>query len=59
VIKNTLGRELPETLFGRPLRPYRDPFAFLPEGRQAARPIRRVNSNGTKLLGSLRVAIEA
>ncbi|QTF93491.1 citrate lyase subunit alpha [Halomonas sp. BM-2019] len=59
MIKNSLGREFPDTLFGRPLRPYRDPFSFIPEGRQAARPIRRVNPGGNKLLGSLREAIEA
>lgn len=59
MIKNSLGREIPETLFGRQLRPYQDPFSFVPEGREASRPIRRVNPNDKKLLGSLREAIEA
>ena len=59
MIKNSLGREMPETLFGRVLRPYRDPFSLVPEGREVARPLRRVNPGDNKLLGSLREAIEA
>lgn len=56
---NSLGREVPDSWGGIPLRPYRDPFSQLPEGRRAARPLRRVNPGDNKLLGSLREAIEA
>ena len=59
MIKNSLGRTLPETLFGRELRPYHDPFSLVPTGPRAARPLRRVNPGDCKLLGSLREAIEA
>jgi citrate lyase subunit alpha/citrate CoA-transferase len=57
--KNSLGREIPETFCGRRLRPYHDPFSFVPEGREVSRPLRRVNPGDKKLLGSLREAIEA
>lgn len=57
--RNSLGREIPETLFGRQLRPYQDPFSFRPTGLAAARPLRRANPGEAKRLGSLREAIEA
>jgi citrate lyase subunit alpha/citrate CoA-transferase len=59
MIRNSLGRELPETFCGRSLRPYRDPFSVKPEGQRAVRPLCRVNPGDQKLLGSLREAIEA
>ena len=59
MIKNSLGRALPETLFGRELQAYRDPFSIMPKGTSAVRSLRRVNPDGRKLLGSLRAAIEA
>ena len=57
--KNSLGREIPESFGGRSLRPYADPFSFVPSGTAAAKPLRSARPGGQKLLNSLREAIEA
>jgi citrate lyase subunit alpha/citrate CoA-transferase len=59
MVKNSLGRLLPETFNGRAVIPYRDPFSLRPECERATRPLRRVNPSDRKLLPSLREAIEA
>ncbi|MET0012692.1 MAG: citrate lyase subunit alpha [Sedimenticola sp.] len=59
MIKNSLGREIPETFNGRVLRPYQDPFSFTPSGPAAAKPLRRIRPGENKVLKSLREAIEA
>ncbi len=59
MIRNSLGRELPQQIFGRQLRPYQGPFSARPEGRAQGRPVRRAAPGDRKLLGSLREAIEA
>ena len=43
VIRNSLGREIPDSFLGRTLRPYGDPFSFRPTGMAASRPVRRIN----------------
>ena len=59
MVKNSLGRLLPETFNGRAVIPYRDPFSLRPECERATRPLRRVNPSDRKLLTGLREAIEA
>jgi len=59
MVKNSLGRLLPETFNGKPLIPYRDPFSLRPQGDYASRALRRVNPGGNKLVSGLRAAIEA
>jgi citrate lyase subunit alpha/citrate CoA-transferase len=59
MVKNSLGRLIPETFHGRPLTPYADPFSLRPAGNVAPRPLRRVNPGAGKLLSGLREAIEA
>ncbi len=59
MVKNSLGRMIPEYFNGQLLSPYRDPFGHLPQGRLATRALRRVNPGERKLLGSLREAILA
>jgi citrate lyase subunit alpha / citrate CoA-transferase len=57
--RNSLGREIPESFAGRQLVPYGDPWSLKPECGRASRPLRRVNPGGSKLLSSLKEAIEA
>lgn len=59
MVRNSLGRWLPETFNGKKLTPYSDPFALQPQGLRASRPLTRVNPGNSKVLGSLREAIEA
>lgn len=59
MVKNSLGRLIPAQFNGQLLEPYRDPFSRQPRGDVAPRPLRRVNPGGSKLLGSIREAIEA
>lgn len=56
---NSLGREIPESYAGRSLVPYRDPYSLTPTGNIAPRPLKRVNPGASKLLPTLRDAIEA
>ncbi|HDR47042.1 MAG TPA: citrate lyase subunit alpha [Geoalkalibacter subterraneus] len=59
MVRNSLGRQIPETFNGKRLIPYSDPFSMQPEGMRSSRPLTRVNPCTSKMLGSLREAIEA
>ncbi len=59
MVKNSLGRLIPESFNGRALVPFADPFSLRPQGHHASRPLRRVNPGDNKLLPSLREAIIA
>ncbi len=56
--KNSLGREIPALWRGRSLDPYLDPWSRKPEVLRATRPLVRRNLDESKLLPSLRAAIE-
>ena len=56
--RNSLGREIPERWHGRRLDPYRDPWSRKPDVDRATRPLVRRNPGESKLLSSLREAIE-
>jgi len=58
-MRNALGREIPEVLAGRTLRPYEGAFATTPTGRKASRPQKVVRPGEDKVLASLEAAIEA
>ena len=57
--KNSLGREIPAQWRGRTLEPYLDPWSRQPEVLRATRPLVRRAPGDSKLLPSLRAAIEA
>jgi citrate lyase subunit alpha/citrate CoA-transferase len=57
--KNSLGREIPAQWRGRILDPYLDPWSRQPEVLRATRPLVRRAPGDSKLLPSLRAAIEA
>lgn len=59
MVRNSLGRLVPKTFAGQPVRPYQDPFSLMPQGHHASRSLRRSNPGNRKLLGSLREAIKA
>jgi citrate lyase subunit alpha/citrate CoA-transferase len=56
--KNSLGREIPAVWRGRSLDPYLDPWSRQPEVLRATRPLVRCRPGDSKLLPSLRAAIE-
>jgi citrate lyase subunit alpha/citrate CoA-transferase len=56
--KNSLGRDIPATWRGRALEPYLDPWGRQPGMLRATRPLVRCNPGESKLLPSLRAAIE-
>jgi citrate lyase subunit alpha / citrate CoA-transferase len=56
--RNSLGRDIPETWHGRRYEPYCDPFSRVPAVDRATRPLVRRNPRESKLLPSLRAAIE-
>ena len=56
--RNSLGREVPETWNGRRYDPYQDPFSRMPTMDRATRPLVRRNPGESKVLPSLRAAIE-
>ncbi len=56
--RNSLGREIPETWNGRRYAPYQDPFSRMPTMDRATRPLVRRNPGESKVLPSLRAAIE-
>jgi citrate lyase subunit alpha / citrate CoA-transferase len=58
MVKNGLGREIPESLYGKRLTPYRDPYGMRPQGDRATRALKRVDPGDGKRLGSIREAIE-
>lgn len=59
MVKNSLGRYLPEQFAGRAVLPYTDPTTLSPTGPRATRDLRRVNPGDNKVLRDLRSAIEA
>ncbi len=58
IMKNAVGREIPDEVGGRKLRPYKGPFSFRPEGREYAPPLKAVFPDEIKVLGSIREAIK-
>jgi len=56
--KNSLGREIPAVWKGRTLDPYMDPWSRKPEVLRSTRPLVRCGHGTSKLLPSLRAAIE-
>ncbi len=58
-MKNALGREIPDRIGDRTLRPFQGAFATTPTGRKAARPQKTVRPGENKVLRSLAEAIEA
>jgi citrate lyase subunit alpha / citrate CoA-transferase len=58
-MRNALGREIPDRLGGRTLRPYAGAFATTPTGRKASRLQKVVRPGEDKVLSSLEAAIEA
>jgi len=58
-MKNAIGREIPERVGGRILRPFQGAFATTPTGRKASRPQKTINPGENKVLHSLEEAIEA
>jgi citrate lyase subunit alpha/citrate CoA-transferase len=56
--RNSLGRDVPTTWRGRQYEPYHDPFSRMPDVDRGTRPLVRRNPGESKLLGSLRAAIE-
>ena len=59
MVLNSLGRQIPETFFGKTCIPYHDPWSLKPSCHRAGRDIKRVNPGHNKLLGTLRDAILA
>jgi len=59
MVKNSLGRWIPESFLDKPLIPYKDPFSLRPDCAHASRELRRVNPQDDKLLPNLREAIQA
>ncbi len=55
---NAVGREIPEELNGRKLKPYNGPFSFRPKGRLHPPPLKAVFPGETKLLSSIKEAIK-
>ena len=56
--RNSLGREIPESWMGRKLIPYQDPYSLMPDVDRGTRPLERRNPGESKVLPSLRAAIE-
>jgi citrate lyase subunit alpha/citrate CoA-transferase len=56
--RNSLGREVPERWRGRVYQPYLDPWTRMPERLRATRPLARTRPGDSKVLPSLRSAIE-
>ena len=58
-MKNALGREIPDRIGDRTLRPFQGAFATTPTGRKAARPQKTVRPGENKVLRSIEEAIAA
>ena len=56
--RNSLGRDIPDTWHGKRYDPYQDPFSRMPTMDRATRPLVRRNPGESKILPSLRAAIE-
>lgn len=59
MVRNSLGRLVPEIFNNQARRPYCDPFSLQPTGQRASRTLRRVNPGFNKVLASLKDAIIA
>ena len=62
MVKNSLGREIPEVFNGKNYTPYKDPRSIKPETlqiRRASRMLKRNYSGNSKVVGGLREAIIA
>jgi citrate lyase subunit alpha / citrate CoA-transferase len=59
MVRNSLGRLIPETFAGKKVIPYRDPWSLQPACDRATRSLRRMNPGGKKLLAGLPEAIAA
>ena len=57
-VRNSLGREVPLEWRGKRYEPYQDPFSRVPDVDRATRPLTRSNPGVSKVLPSLRAAIE-
>ncbi|MCD6357615.1 MAG: citrate lyase subunit alpha [Thermoproteales archaeon] len=55
---NAAGREIPEEISGRKLKPYKGLFSFKPKGRYYAKPLKAVFPGETKILPSIKEAIK-
>ncbi|OYT61540.1 citrate lyase subunit alpha, partial [Thermoplasmatales archaeon ex4484_30] len=55
---NAVGREIPEEIGGRKLKPYNGPFSFKPKGRLHPPPLKAVFPDESKLLPSIKDAIK-
>lgn len=58
-MKNALGREIPERIGERKLRPFKGAFATTPTAQKASRPQKTVKPGENKVLSSIEEAIEA
>jgi citrate lyase subunit alpha / citrate CoA-transferase len=56
--RNSLGREIPEIWGGQKRIPYQDPWSLMPDVDRGTRPLVRRNPGESKVLPSLRAAIE-
>jgi len=54
---NAVGREIPETIAGRPLRPFQGAFATVPQGRKHGGPLKTCRPRENKVVPSLEEAI--
>ena len=59
MVRNSVGRMIPETFAGKKLIPYNGPWSLQPEAGGATPAIRRFPHGGNKLVGGLREAIIA
>lgn len=59
MVRNSLGRELPESFNGKKVIPYEDPFSRMPDTDRATRPVRKVIPGQSKMLETIREAIIA
>lgn len=58
IMRNAVGREIPEEIAGRKLITYNGPFSFKPDKRQYGKPLKCVFPDEKKLLPSIRDAIK-
>jgi citrate lyase subunit alpha / citrate CoA-transferase len=56
--RNSLGRDIPEVWGGQKRIPYKDPWSLMPDVDRGTRPLVRRNPGESKVLPSLRAAIE-
>jgi len=57
-MKNAVGREIPDEIAGKKLKPYNGPFSFKPQGKEYSPPLRAVFPGESKVLGSIKEAIK-